>query len=223
MKGLIAALTLLPSLSWATPMVMTFEGVTHDPYASSPWVENGITATGSIGYWTNPGTAHLDRIGSPYATRLDFTTGGLFIPQSIELLAHGSEYCSSEPCFGGINGEPPSTFDDPIPYIWFNGYLNDQLVGSLSLFRPASSVFELISLSALGTIDRLTIEVRNYMDLGLPGWCVGNCGEFDIDNLVVNSVPEPEALSLLALGLAGMLIARRRQRSAVKMRDTQAH
>lgn len=195
----------LPSVSSATAMVMTFTGTPwNDPFTYKEWTENGLTATGSIGYWGDPDTAYLGRVGTMFENRMTFTTGDLFAPESLLLRPFGSGYCSTDPdCYD-------SKWDDPIPYIWFSGYLDGALVSTMGIYRPMSTEYELIDLSWIGIVDMFVVEVRSAADLGI-GLCLGvkSCGEINIDDVTVHSVPEPGMLALLLCGLVGAVRLRR--------------
>ena len=88
------------------------------------------------------------------------------------------------------------------------------LVAGLEIYRPASSLFESISLTSFGVIDLLTVGVSGGQD-GLPGIIDGRCGpdhgcgHFNLDSIQVTSVPEPETLLLLIPGLVALVLGRR--------------
>ena len=194
-----------PAVSWADYIhVVRFSGI---DYQTAPWIEDGVTARGKygIGSHTTPGAAHIDRAGTGFNSPLDFTTGSTFRAQSVLVKPIGSGYCAGD-CEN-------SSWSDPIPYIWFSGYLDGSLVGSRGIFRPSAPTFELISLDFLGNIDLLRIEAETNFDLGMTGQCNVNkgCGHFDIDDVTVVSTPEPETLALLLMGLMGTWLHRRRR------------
>lgn len=203
MRTLRTLLTILllgmPSIAHATSVqIMTFTGVAFPPLTDI-WTEDGITATalGPIGPYSVPDSAHLDGSG-PFATRIDFTTGSLFDPVSVDIRPAGSGYCRAGDCMG-------SPTYDPIDYIWVSGFVGDSEVTSLGFYRPADDEFETILLDHFPTIERLRVEVRTYQDLGLPGSCntIAGCGHFNVDNVTLRApaIPEPAAIGLFAVGL----------------------
>jgi len=206
--ALLALVLACPSIATAGVMQMTFDtGESLLPWQLT-YVEDGITAHSD---WFAPGgtagqvnIAHASGLASA-ATYVDITVGdSLFAPISFDLLANGSGYCLPAPRCTTDDG-------DPIPYIWMSGYLQDAIVSEIGLFRPKSDVWETISLSLLGQIDRLRFSV--YWPSYATGGCdlTRYCGMFSIDNITVQSVPEPETVTLLALGGLAAFLARRRK------------
>jgi len=206
MWRLILVFAFIPAASSAN--VMTFDGMVWAPTVPV-LIEDGITATGSLGTSgrSSSGNVHVARAGEPVGAWIDFTMDSLFSAESVMIRPGGSGYCATGDC---------TISADPIDYIWFSGFLDGSLVSTLGVYRAASAEFELFDLGFLGTIDRLRIEARTYIDLGLSGKCsdgVG-CGHFDVDNVRLNptSVPEPATLSLLLAGLVPLLRRRRAAR-----------
>jgi PEP-CTERM motif-containing protein len=193
------------------------------------YVEDGITATyaGTLNGFAATvsgipgGIAGFNALyPSTDALFANFTTGALFEPVSVDLRPRGSDYCAT----GGFSKpvliiQPmlvcqDSTFDDPITYISFSGLLDGVVISTLNLYMPHSDEFSTISLGNLGVIDTLRIRTLGYFDLGLTGACgpgSTGCGRFDIDNLTVQSVPEPGTLLLLSSALAGAALLRRKR------------
>lgn len=210
MRTLLAFFLLaMPALAQASPVqIMTFDGMPATTGAT-PWVEDGITATpgsGLFGAYSPPDTVHLDGSG-PYASRVDFTTGSLFEPVSIDIRPSSSGYCAPGGCVDGF---------DPLDYISLVGFVDDVEVYSIAFYRPPSSEFETIPLDDFPAVDRLRVRVLTSDYYGLPGFCstgVG-CGHFDIDNLVIRAIPEPGTGMLLAAGLLCVALSRPRTRSS---------
>lgn len=198
-----------PGLAHATSVqTVTFTGLPPIPGASV-WVEDGITATagsGPLAHFSHADAAHLDGAAFPFTSFIDFTTGSLFDPLSIDVRPAGSGYC----------GPGSSDCNDPIDYIGVTGFLDDTVVASIGFHRPAGASFETILLDQLPSLDRLRIQARTFLDLGLPGSCniTAGCGHFDLDNVslraVAPAIPEPGAIGLFAIGLLCAAYARGR-------------
>src|SRR5262245_1039073 len=203
----VLAAIAVPSVGSASLMTMTFDNLVGAMNVNAVYVEDGITATGTLGAGstTSSGFDHIDFAG-PNGQAIDFTTGRLFTAESVMIQPRGSGYCAAS-CTSGF-------WDDPVEYMWFSGFLENSLVSSMGIYRPLSANWELLDLALLGPIDMLRIEARSYRDFGLPGFCSLNfgCGQFNVDNLRVNSVPEPGTLLLLSGGLVGVALTRRRRR-----------
>src|SRR5262245_61153757 len=140
MKRVLAILVIaFPCVSWAGYIqTMSFTGV--NGAGLTTFTEDGITATGTIASFDTPETAHIDRAGTPTNKPMSFTTGSLFTPLSVMLRPMGSAYCAT--CdIPGVGGT------DPIPYIWFSGYVDDVLVSTAGFYLPESAVFSPFSLS----------------------------------------------------------------------------
>lgn len=187
----------IPALANAASIqVMTFTEIPVS-FGSVTWVEGGITATstsGLFGPYETPDAVHLDGSG-PYTARIEFTTGSLFTPISVDIRPLSSGYCAPRGCVDGF---------DPLDYLSVSGFVDDLEVSSLALYLPPSSEFETILLEQFPVVDRLRVQVLTYSDFGLPGSCstgVG-CGHFDLDNVVISpAIPEPAAAVLFAAGL----------------------
>ena len=214
MKSLAFATLLLTALSSHASVikVMTFSRTTFD----SVYVEDGITANahGWIDSFVDPGTAHIDAYSTGYASRegIDFTVSGhTFNAISVDVRPFGSQYCSGDyPDMEGDEFGDLCPYDDPMPYIWAEGYLGNALIIALGIHRFASQAYFTWDLSAFAGIDRLRIRSRSSDMLGLPGVCnQGNgCGHFNIDNVTLD-VPEPSAIVLFVGGLLGLWSAHR--------------
>ena len=205
-RPLALALFACPALASAN--VMTFDALSGH---LATYTEDGITATsgGNPGL-PNPLAPYLEASWPFAAKRLDFVTGGLFQAESFDVLAVSSGYCASVPREQrSLCGEVVSD-DDQMPYSWASGYVGSELIQSFGFWREP--LWETISLSTLGIIDRLSIEVRSSIELGLPGTCNGQqgCGQLAIDNIRLKPVPEPELYALLLLGGFGAWLSRRR-------------
>lgn len=193
----VAALAAFP----ASANVMTFTDLPPRISAGSLYTEDGITMSGSgIGLvGVDPGYQHLDGF-APGPRIVDFTTGALFTPVSIDVHPHGSGYCPPEDvvCLGLT----------PYTNLWVSGFVGEIMTSSLG-FSTDWEGWQTIAIDALGLVDRLRVEIKLPSALGLPGDCWASCGHFSLDNVTV-SVPEPATLSLFSVCLLGMLARRRR-------------
>lgn len=194
----------VPSVAFAN--VMTFTDLGGKIETAGVYVEDGITAT-AVGLGASApdaGTQHLDG-QLPAPSWVDFTTGGLFQPVSVDISPLDFNYCPDSPC----------TTDTPYTNLWISGFLDGSIIASLS-FSTIWDGWETLALDALGFVDQLRIEIKMPSDLDLPGSCTSSCGHLDLDNVTVAiaqtvSVPEPGALLLLTSGLAAIVIARRKR------------
>ena len=217
LKTLYTLLAVMPFAGHAA--LMTFSGIVPGELdVDRVYEEDGITANYAGLLRSLDGGAYFEMVHMPAVLRMDFTTGSLFSATSIDIRPLGSDYCaaggSSEPVIATPESCVASSYDDPIAYIWASGFLGGVLTNTFGFYSPRSEDFSHLSLAALGSIDMLRIDVRNYFDLGLTGACGPNsCGRFLVDNVQLTSVPEPETFGLFAMGLLGAWLSRRRRRA----------
>ncbi len=210
---LIAVLGVVTLVQPATAAVMTFSDLPELALPGEEYQEGGITASpinGRLGYYTIPGTAHLDDAGTSYAKSMNFTMDFIFYAISFDILPYDTAYCADEsvPCSG-----------DPYDNVLVQGYWDGSLVAEDIFFmgeQPSTYLFSDQSL----ILDQLVIGAL-YPDIAtIGGMCLtAPCGHFNIDNVRLDPIPLPAALPLFsaALGLLGFLGLRRSGRTALKV------
>ncbi len=197
------ALVLVLLASRAAAATITFDEIANELGAVPSWTEDGITATGKIAYYGTPGAVHLDTEGTTqFGGHIDITTGGLFLPESIDVIGLSSGYCLI-----GSLGQCESEVGVPFDYIYVGGYIDGQLVAFEDYFAQGP---ETILLASFPAVDRLRIRVQPYYELGLPGGCdLGSgCGHFDLDAVTVAPIPEPRSWALAFIGTAVLVAVR---------------
>jgi hypothetical protein len=82
-----------------------------------------------------------------------------------------------------------------------SGFLNNALVGQITIPNLGTGYTMVLGTPAFATIDRLLFDGT------------GGQGGFALDNLSLNTIPEPASLLLIATGLGALgLLRRRRER-----------
>lgn len=184
----------------AATHVMTFDALPALSLAPV-WTEGAIVATGDvgIGYFTLPGTAHLDDAPVPYPSAITFTTPGVrFDAVSIDVIGFGSNYCPGDLCLA------PVPYDDLV----VTGFRNSGVVATASF--SADGVTSLVFGAEFSDLDALRIAAVSPPD---PSACLTfPCGHFSIDNVrLAAAVPEPATWALMLLGFGGLALAARRR------------
>jgi len=206
-----AAMLSAPNASAAVHKV-TFDALPYEYFGSNVWVEDGIvaTASGALGSFIRPGTAHLDSDGHPYTEQYTFTLlgGGRFNPMSFDLFALGKPTYYANP---NCPGEGPelcviTTYSD----VLLTGFRNGAAVVTLAFY---SGDFSTISLgSTFFNVDAFRVSAAQPS----VGYCESSpCSHFNIDNVALaGPVPEPATWAMMVLGFIGLVLLRRRPRQS---------
>lgn len=191
---------------------MTFDGI---GFPGTTWVENGITATGDgdVFAFNVPNTAHLDDSGTPYASQISFTTGGLFDAASFDLLPTGFDY---QVCDATYTTCTSKTYAN----VQVQGFLGGSLVSQL-LFKMGTAASTITLGTAFAGLDKLVIGFGPMPFLGTfpngsEGICGFPCSHFSIDNVTLTqatpaAVPLSSSAAFLAMAIGGIGLIRRRK------------
>lgn len=200
-------LFLASGVSASAATVLTFDGVSSDPYdGPQTYVESGVTVSGRPAYYGTPGVVHMDDAGTPFSQTISVTTGADFSALAVDIIGLPQEsYFESE------DGEIPVAHRN----VWFRGYLDGALVAELGYSSGLLGSDRQVRFGPeFGTLDAFTISAETEFLAGML--CRdAPCGHFEVDNLIVGAPDEVLApIPLPASGLAllaglGVLWARR--------------
>lgn len=198
--ALVALLICTGTVEAAT---MTFGALPDEGALATSYTENGITATsgsGTLGWYTAPGFAHVDDSGTGFTSDITFTTGGTFDATSFTLTSLGYNFMGTA-----------STVTDNI---LVSGLVGGSLVASASysLSGVAGAVQTFLLGSAFSALDAFTISL--LYPSNAPG-CDAPCGHFDLDSVTLATgpapVPLPPAAPLMGAAVLGLFALRRRR------------
>jgi hypothetical protein len=204
----------------AAANTVTFDGLPELLLpAGTPWIENGVTATGDprllLSSFAIPGTAHLDDSVTEVTSFMDFTMPRRFRPISLDILGLGTNFfpdydtCTVDCVAVPYDNVAISGVRDGTTVFEHRFYAGD--LGQVSTYVfPTGVNYRFDSLS-----------VRSIPPTGLPPGpgddaCFGEpCGHFSIDNVTLAPVPLPASALLLlgALATVGGLLGSRRSRA----------
>lgn len=206
MRALLAIVAATFPLT-AIAATMTFDdgaGLYQDTDGDDLYVENGIAVTGFdiIGLTFEAERAHLDNFGGPYTNRLSFTYVDWFDLVSLEIWP-----ITSDGALYGLCGL------DPCP-----AYDNVVLIGYRGATVAAQLMFPMGSVPSLRLGGELfTSLTRLEIWAPAPSQDTDCCDiHFEVDNVVLARgvpapVPLPAGLPLIAAGLGGLALIRRRR------------
>ena len=198
-----ALVLLLASTCAASAATITFSALPDEGALATSYTENGITATassGTLGWYTAPGSAHVDDSGTGFTSDITFTTGGTFDATSFTLTSLGYNFLGTA-----------STVSDNI---LVSGYVGGSLVAgaNYTLSAVAGTLQTILLGSAFSAIDAFTISLlypRNAPNCDAP------CGHFDLDSVTLDTgpapVPLPPAAPLMGAAVLGLFALRRRR------------
>lgn len=197
----LAAAAVTLSAGMATAATMTFSSLPDEGALLTSYTENGITATsgsGTLGWYTSPGAAHVDDSGTGFTADITFKTGGVFDAASFSLTSLG---------FNILGPQTP-----PSDTIFVTGYSGGSLVAgaNYTLSAIAGTVQNIALGSAFSMLDAFTITL--LYPRGIPT-CDAPCSHFDLNSVTLAPVPLPASMTLM--GAAGIaLVGLRRRRKA---------
>ena len=196
-KHSLLAVILGALMAWnldAATIIRGFEdrpgGAFTSQYAEFTITTDTLNASISVNVWASYATE-----GTNFLTIMDPATGSA-TGNGIFTAAAGYELLGVS--FNGIEAGSGTTVANIS--LFTSGGIS---LGSLNVVAPGSGFTPVnMDFSSYGAVGRF--EVRNVTDNG----------GFAIDRIVANAVPEPSALSLMVLGLGGVVALRRIRRKA---------
>lgn len=212
--ALVAAIAALTGSAGA--VTLTFDHMPHGPGKFATVVrEKGVTISADVFsdgplYHINPGTIHVDDSGTSNTAAVIFVTGGLFSALSMNVI--GLSVASFVDDGSGLV---------PVPYdnVRVQGFRNGAEVAIAGYSTGlGGGAFTFGFGEAFGAIDLLRISAvtsAGQIWQGLPIECGdAPCGHFEIDSVTLAPVPVPvpAAFPVLAAGLGGLALLRRRRR-----------
>ncbi len=183
----------------------------------------GSFGTGSYsgGNPTATGNAVLASGGNPngcWQETMTPTTGSDFYAGQVELMTvsgntdpNPSDYVLSFDAYGSQAGNiqftvqtwPGNYFGGSGPVI--NATVNDQLTAADTWQTFSVNLGTITGASPTGATRQLAFQLNSWLWNG-----PGNTDTLTIDNIVLTNIPEPASLALMGLGMAGLMMIRRR-------------
>jgi hypothetical protein len=183
----------------ATPIVIDFEGVVtpgnNSPCPITPYAEDGFTLTATPSNVCN--NYILNNVssfnGNGDTTSILGVCADCSTPATLLTLTSASSFSLNSIDIGGYaNGQNPSG-------ILFTGFFAGG--GTITQLIDPVALFATYSFSGFSDLSSLQIQAGNDNQ------------HFALDNIVLNSVPEPTSLLLLGSGGFGLLARFRRRKS----------
>ncbi|NIA20440.1 MAG: PEP-CTERM sorting domain-containing protein [Anaerolineaceae bacterium] len=198
LRTILAALLVVTigSVAVAAPVVVDFDDLSYSYVLTGSGYAGLTWEAGNAGYQSNPGRWITPTDTNDYPHSLPHnainawgcTLIGIGFPQPVDVL--GAYFAAQGVSSGWTSG------------VRVHGYLGGNPVGTTGWFNDIDDVADWFAIG-LSNVDRIVVE---SVPISLGG------GWFGMDDLTYNVVPEPATLSLLGLGIAGLVARKRRRR-----------